>query len=309
MLTPTQARVIDPILTTQSRGYQHPESVGHLIFPTASVSVRGGKRIEFNKESFKLYNTARAPGAATKRIDFGYQGVAYSLEQHSLEGKVPFEIMQEAGRVPGIDMGARAVRVVQDIMSLRKEYLQGTAARLAANYAGTNKVTLAGVNQWSDAGSNPKGDVNTAKEAIRANIGRYPNTMILGPKVFMDVSEHAAIKDQFKYTSADSITTEMLARYFNVEKVAIGKSIYADDNDAFVDIWGKDAVLAYVPMGQDGNMEVPSYGYTYQLDGTPYVETPYDERNAKSWFYPVTDEFSAELVGAEAGYLIQNATA
>ena len=54
---------------------------------------------------------------------------------------------------------------------------------------------------------------------------------------------------------------------------------------------------------------MPSYGYTYQLRGYPIVELPYEDRNPKSWIYPVTDEVQPVIAGAEAGYLISAAVA
>lgn len=305
MLNPSQARVIDPILSNYARGYSHPERVGHFLFPTATVPVRGGKRLEFGKESFRLYNSRRSPGAATKRVQFGYAGSNYSLEQSSLEGLVPFEIMQEAERVPGLDMAQGAIQMVMNIISLEKEVDQATKAQNAANYDNNHKVTLAGSDQWSHVDSKPKDDIKAAKEAVRSTSGRYPNTMIIGPKVFNVLDDHPAIVEKFKYTSSESITVEMLAKYFDVERVVVGKSVYANDDDEFIDCWGDTATLAYVPMG-DGNWQVPAYGYTYQLSGTPAAEEAYSERNAKSWIYPYTDEWSAELVGPDAGFLIQD---
>ena len=53
----------------------------------------------------------------------------------------------------------------------------------------------------------------------------------------------------------------------------------------------------------------PSYGYTYQLSGSPLVEEPYYDRNAKSWIYPVTRVEAPVMASASAGYLITNAVA
>lgn len=54
---------------------------------------------------------------------------------------------------------------------------------------------------------------------------------------------------------------------------------------------------------------LPSYGYTYQLNGYPQVEEAYFDRNAKSWIYPVTRVEAPVLAAAGAGFLITNAVA
>ena len=84
-----QARIIDPVLTEVTQGYRHPERIGHVLFPRVPVFARGGQIIEFGKESFRRYNTRRAPGTNTKRLEFGYQGKPFVLVQDALEGMVP----------------------------------------------------------------------------------------------------------------------------------------------------------------------------------------------------------------------------
>src|SRR5690606_25974123 len=67
-MTPQQVRVVDPVLSQVALGYRHPEHVGMALFPRVPVQVSGGQILEFGKESFRLYNSLRAPGAATKRV-------------------------------------------------------------------------------------------------------------------------------------------------------------------------------------------------------------------------------------------------
>jgi hypothetical protein len=55
----SQVRVVDPVLTEVARGYSNPAFVGSGLFPYVPVGVRGGKIVQFGKEAFRLYNTAR----------------------------------------------------------------------------------------------------------------------------------------------------------------------------------------------------------------------------------------------------------
>lgn len=303
-----QVRVIDPILTTVALGYQPPQNVGNYLFPRVPVQVSGGQVLEFGKEAFVLYNSRRAPGAATKRIDFGYAGKPFALVPDSLEGKVPREYLRDAAKVPGINLGSRAVRVVLNAMLLGLENDQAQLARTAANYAAGSTVALAPGSRWSDAGTTPTVDVLNGMEVVRETIGMYPNTAIISPKAFKALQTNASITDRFKYTSHESITTVMLQGLWDLERVFVGKAIYADPNGgAMTDVWGTDVVLAYVPL-QASSLEEPSYGYTYAMDGNPMVEQPYYDNNPKSWIYPVTYERAPVLSGIAAGYLIQTAS-
>lgn len=310
-LTPAQARVVDPVLTTIAQGYKNADFVGMSLFPSVPVQVRGGKILTFGKEDFAIYASARAPGANTKRIQVGYTSGSFALTDYSLEGTVPFELQQEASAVPGLDLGRASVMKVQNSIGLQLEKAQADLAILASGYASTHKNTaLSGTTLWSDlTNSDPIGDVEAGKEAIRADTGRRPNTMVIGPKVLKALRQHSKILDRIKYTGRDVPTPELLASLFGVSRVLVGDAIYTDAAGAFVDVWGKNVVLAYTELASVADMGAPSYGYTYRLGGYPLVEVPYQDRNAKSWVYPVTDSNAPVIAGATAGYLIQPAVA
>ena len=309
--TLSQPRVIDPILSEVAQGYKNSAMVGLNLFPSVPVAQRGGKIISFSKEDFALYNTVRAPGANTKRVQFGYTSGSYALEQHALEAVAPWEHQQEASRVAQINLAAMAVRKTQNIIALRLEKAQADLATTAASYGASNKVTLAGVNQWSDytGTSAPSKDIETAREAIRAQIGKRGNTVVMGAAVWAKVKQHPAIVDRIKYTGRDSVTTEMLAALWDVDRVLVGDAVYTDASGTMTDVWGKFVVVAYTEVGTVADLGEPNYGYTYRLDGAPYVEQGYQDRNAKSDIYPVTDEVSPVLTAAVSGYLISAAVA
>ncbi len=310
-MTLSQARVVDPILTTVAQGYQNNELVAQYLFPVVPVEQRAGKIIQFGREDFRLYNTGRSPGANTKRVQYGYLGNPYALTDHSLEGAVPFEIMQEANSVPGIDLGRVAVGKTQNTILLKSEYDAAAIALNAANYQAANKTTLAGASQWSDYSgtSAPSKDIETAKEAIRAATGKRPNMVLLSPKAFNALKQHPAIIDRLKYTGRDSVTTDMLATLWGVKEVRVGDAIYEDAAGALNDVWGKHVVVAYTELGSMADAGLPSYGYTYRLRNYPMVETPYMDRNAKLWAYPVNDARAPVMAASGAGYLITNASA
>jgi hypothetical protein len=311
-LSPTQARLIDPILSTVAQGYKNREMICDALFPVVPVAQRGGQVIQFGKEAFKLYSTRRAPGENTRRIQFGYAGISYSLQDDSLEASVPIENEQEAVAVPGIDLGALSVNGVQDILLLGLEKRAADLARLATNYQAANKTTLSGTSQWSDytGVSQPGRDVETGKEAVRAVTGKLPNTGVIGAQVFAKLKNHPTIIDRMKYTGRDVLTTDLLASMWDLDRVFVGGGIYSNDAEtAMTDVWGKDVILAFTQLGTVQNRGLPSYGYTYQLQNYPQVEEPYFDRSAKSWVYPVTRSENPVIASAISGYLITNAIA
>jgi len=305
-MNPTQVRVIDPILTNIAQGYAHPERVIHQLFPRVPVRQRGGQVIEFGRESFKRQKTRRAPGASTKRLQFGYEGKPFALVQDALEGQVPWEFMQDANQVPNIDLGTEAVNEVMNIMTLSLEIEGAELATDADNYPANHKETLTSTDQWSDDASDPGAQIDDYKETVRKKVGLRPNTLAINGAAFTRLSRHPKIREQFKYTSSDSVTAAMLAEYFNLRRIAVFETVYADEgSDVMNNVWPDVAVLAYVPE-QITSRRQPSFGYTYTLVGHPLTEEAYQDRNQKSWIYPVTYERAPVLSGIESGFLVSD---
>ncbi len=304
-LNPNNARVVDPILTTHARGYRSAGRVGLTLFPRVLVTMRGGKILTFGKEAFQLYGTRRAPGTAAKRISFGYDGLPFALTQDAVEAPVPREFQQEAAAVPGIDLGQRAVNLVLDVQSLTLEAEQADIATNAANYDVNHKIALAGTDKWSADTGTPVTDINTGKEAVRQGIGLRPNTLVMGPEAWNAARSNPSVLAYFKLNDGTQVTQEQFKKLVEVDTLVVGESVIWDDTaNKFVNIWGNCAVLAYVPSSVSGQ-EQPSYGYTYTLTNSPFVEAPYWENQSKSWIYGVTDDRAPVLTGMSAGFLIE----
>lgn len=304
-----QVRVIDPVLSTVALGYANPDNVGNVLFPKIPVPKRGGRVIMFSKESFYKYNARRAPGGDVARVMYGYTSDPIALVQDALEGQVPREWLEETADVPNLDLSKMAVTNAMRSIALLLEIEQAELAQDASKYDSNHKITLSGTSMWSNTASNPKAQMDTYKEAVRASIGAYPNALALSPSDKIALANHPTIIDKFKYTSADALTEVMLARYFELDIVVTGKAVYVPEgNETAVqtDVW-TDSVLAYVPKA-NYNMGVPSYGYTYQLAQQPLVEQGYYEQKSRSWLYPVTYDRRPYLTGMQAGFLISGAS-
>jgi hypothetical protein len=305
-----QARVVDPVLSQHARGYRQPGLVGRFLFPLAPVPTYGGQIITFGKEAFRSYNSKRAPGAATKRIDFGYQGEPFAIVPSALEAKVPRELMRDAAQVPGINLSSRAVNTVMRALWLEHEVACAALATNPANYDVAHKTALVGVARWTNAASDPSKDIEAGKEAIRATIGVYPNTCVISAKAMAALRYNAKILDRVQHVSITSVTVDLLKTLWGIPNIVVGEAVVAvDPNDAFGDVWGPDVVLSYASMGGDANanVEEPSGGYTYYIEGHPMVEQPYWDSNAKSWIYGVSFDNRPVQSAQTAMYLIEDA--
>lgn len=313
-LTPSQARVVNPVLSSMAQGIQQNDLVGNYLFPAVDVPLRGGQILTFGREAFMQYsNLNRAPGTSTPRVQFGYSGSTYALVDYSIEGKVPIEIEQDAMNSSfSLDHAAVALNGASRILQLRLEIAQATLATTLNNHAVSNRTTLSGTAQWSDFGttSNPLSDIETGKEAIRAGTGRRSNLGVMGPAVWAKLKYHPILKDYTKYTGREVATLDILSDLTGIPNWYVGDAVFSNDaGTTLIDVWGKDVVLAYSELGSVANYGAPTFGYTYNLAGYPLAEEPYQDRNHKSQFFPVTRAEAPVIAGQLAGYLIKSCVA
>ncbi len=306
--TLAQVRVTDPILTTVVQGYRDPEFVGSYLFPEIPVDISAGKVVEFGREDFRLANTRRSPGADTKEIMFGHLGRPYVLEDHGLDGKLPREHQRDAAVLPGIDLASRVTMRTMRTIRRGLEVDQAALAINAANYDANHKIALTGTAKWSDPASKPLAQIVSYSEAIRTSTGMRPNTLHLSALAFSALQQNESILDKIKYTAKGVVTTELLAALLNVKNVWVGDSVSADDTAAatLTDIWGNNAILAYVPGQSAIDQGEPSYGYTYVMKGHPSADQTYWDAKKRSWLFPVNFERVPVLTGIASGFLIQN---
>jgi hypothetical protein len=310
-MNPATARVVDPIITAVARGYESQDAaIANVLFPTVTVTQRAGRLIVFGKEDFDVVSSQRAPGASTKRVSFGYGDTNYNLADYSLEAVIPRELIEEASNGPGIDLVAMHVRKVQNQMALEREVHAATLARTAGNYPTANKVALSGTDRWTDPASNPFVVIEAGKEAIRKATGKRPTVLELGPVVLSALRTHPIVLDKLSTaTDRTPATLAQLSALFEVAMVVEGQAVKNNAAGTFDDVWGNDAILAYVTPKSMQEMGSQCFGYTYQLAGYPFAEEGYEDRNRKSWIVPYTDARKPYLVGANGGYLIQSAVA
>ncbi|MDE2577947.1 MAG: major capsid protein [Hyphomicrobiales bacterium] len=316
-----QARVVDPILTTQVRGYTNAQFIFPELFPYADIPVRGMRVVRFGQEAFRRESTRRAPGADVAAITVGYESDPVTLAQDALDAVVPREYSEEAGAVPGIDVASMAVQQVLDKVDLGYEIDCANLALNPANYAAKGKTALAGGDLWSNPTAKILTQMKDFKSDFAKRIGRQPNVLVMGLDEINALTENDNVKEQFKYTSGDSITVDMVARYLQLDKIVVGEAIHLPDGAADGEgelIWKGGALLAYVNRGGSPTAKVaasssatasylaPSFGYSYRLRGYPIVEQPYWNQSRRSWLYGVTQERQAVAAMPDAGFLIQN---
>ena len=299
--------VVDPALSNVSIKYMNDTFIADKIFPVVKVSKQTGKYYIYDKANLRINDTARAASSAANEVDFGLSMDSFSCDDHAQKEFVADEIQAqaEAALNPLID----ATENVTEALLLDRENKLATLISSTANVS--QNVTLAGTAQWNDfVNSDPIGDIRTARATIHQNTFRKPNTLILSQQVFDMLSDHTAIIDRVKYSQLGVLTTDLLSRLFQVEKVLVGEagmnSAKEGQAETMAYVWGKNAIVAYI--SPRVTVKQVTFGYTFTYS-TRVVKRWRDEDREGTYVRVGKDNYTHKIVSQSAAYLIKNAIA
>jgi len=328
---------VDPILTTLAQGYMLPETnIANFIAPVVDTPTRAGRTLRFGKEAFAVNDYRRAYGANIPAVQSRFDSDAYALEQEVVAWELPEEVIENAGEGPAqVDLRAIETRNAMSKLMNAYEVTVAEAVGTAASYETglaydtwtlfSNAATGEGAAAWSDATSEPIKDVLLMKRAVANQIGIRPNSMVLGSAVFDALLTNPQILERIQFTSADSIDTDVIARYFGLERgirVAEGRQLTADGTLA--PVFPENAILLfYSPLSASDSVmpaggasaATPAFAYTYQLTGTPAVRPEYYVRERRVVRAEITVERAVNITGLGAtnkygsGFYIDNVLA
>jgi len=190
----------------------------------------------------------RAPGEESAGGGFRVDSTStYSCDVFAYHKDVADQIRANADA--SMDVDEDATRYVTNLFLIQRER-KWVTDYFALSIWDTDVVGTTNFVKWDDASSDPEADVDTGKAQILKDTGQEPNTLVVGYEVHKALKRHPLITERFKYTTADSITVDMLARFFEIDRYMVSKASYnsasenATDVNAF--IAGKNALLCYV---------------------------------------------------------------
>ena len=317
MMTLEQIRLKqNPILSSLLLGLGQGTFVAEQLFPRLPQTLSGITLAKTGDERLKKYNLRRAPGTATKRVDINYEGATYTVNQYSVEVPIPREMLREADESRRLNVGNHldvsriAMVTANDILLLDYEIEVATLATTAGSYASGHVLALAAGTKWSADTGTPVTDIRAAADVIRKKIGKRPNKLTLSADVFSAICTNVEVRSYLSSNQVGPATIDQLKTVLNVAEIVIGDAVWKDASGTGADVWGNNAILAYVPKiggnGTDISLAEPGFGFTNVIEGHPYAEAPYYDNGSKSWIYGATYERQANVAYNEAAFLFQN---
>lgn len=263
--TPGDVHVSQP-LTNISVAYIQSSSayIADKVFPVVPVQKQADSYYEYTKgDWFRDEAKPRAPGTESAGGGFNVTTKPYGCVVEAFHQDVDDQLRANADSQLMLDRAA--TEIVTQKLAIRRE-------RRWASAFFTTGVWSADVTPgilWSAASSTPGKDIENQKIAILKNTGMKPNTLVLGPEVMAVLKYNTDVRDQFKYTSAESIDEAMLARYFGVQRLFVAEAVYNSGAEGATDamglIYGKHALLCY--SAPSPSLMSPTAGYTFMWSG------------------------------------------
>lgn len=260
MSQPTSSDVhIDAALTDFSIAYIQDQTnfVAGRALPVRSVPHKSDKFFIFNKNDWLRDDAVkqRAPGEPAPRSGFTISNDSYSAE--AWWTAVPMSDMVTANADPALPVDRACTALVTQRCLIRRER-QFASTFLATGVWATDKIGGTDFTAWDDYSSDPQKDIDSGKKQILSQTGFEPDKLVVGYSVHQALKRHPLIKDQIKYTSSESITEAIIAKFLEVDEYLVMRAPYATNQEGatgtYAGIDYTDALLMY---SKDGGIMMP----------------------------------------------------
>ena len=314
MPQPTSLDVhVDAILTNISVAYMQESYafVASRAFPQVSVNKQTDKYFTYTQaDFFRDQVQRRADGTESAGTGYGLSTASYSCDVYALHKDIGDQTRANADAPLNPDMDA--TRFLTQQMLIRQE-VEWAAAAFTTGVWGTDATPSP---LWDAASSTPIADVEVAKNTVLTNTGYVPNTVIMSYKVMSALMDNSDIIDRIKYTSQDSVSEELLARLFGVDRVMVMAGTYNTAAEgataSYSQIGDKDVLVAYV--APSAGLMVPSAGYTMlwngvsQGFGTSTAVARYRMDTLRADRIEIESAWDTKIVSSALGYFLSNVT-
>ena len=299
---------VDQLLTNVSIGYSNAGYIADQIFPVVPVDKQSDKYLTYDKSHwFRNEAKIRATGTKSERGGWNYSSDTYFCDRFSYGHEIYDEERDNADNAFQLDSDAAEFATDKILMQREVAFASGF---FTTSVWGTDKTGGTDFARWSDyAGSNPLVDVSDWMDTIEASIGREPNRLVMGKQVWSKLKWHPDLIDTIKYTQRAQMGIELAATLFEVERILVGRAIYttspegtAEASVTYSRIWGKHALLIYVP--NTPSLRQPAAGYTFTWQRVPsslrYIKRMRDEEREAD-IIEANAYYDHKVTGAAAG--------
>lgn len=270
MPQPTLSAVhVNRPLTNISLAYIQAQTnfIAARCFPRVPVEKRSDLYFRYSKADFlRDEMQKRAPATESAGAGYALDTDSYVCDVWSLHKDLDDQIVSNYD--DPLDAGRDATQYLtqQGLIRLERQF---ASDYMGSGIWGTTVTGGSGFTQWSDPSSDPETDVSLGRTTILQNTGMMPNRLVVSHPVHEALKKHPVIKDRFKYTTSESVTEDMLSRFFEIDQYLVSRAVYNSAKEGAAGTYGfavgKHALLCYANPAP--SLMVPSAGYIFTWRG------------------------------------------
>lgn len=297
---------VNSILTNISVAYKAQGHIADELSPAVTVVKESDLYFVYGKDTMSLPETIRADKAESNMATFNVSTASYTLQFHGIKDLVSDRQRENADKPlqPDVD----TTEFLTDVIKLRREVDLQAIVQTAANWA--NATSLTSTLAWNSntVTSNPITFVDSATSVVLLNSAKRPNTVVMNDLVFNAVKEHQSIVDRIKYTSADSVSPQMIARLFRIDKILVPEVTYntADEGaaDSMSRVWNDTVFIGYIDPKPAIKKVTALTTFWQSRMGKPYVTKKWREEKNEADAIEVNAAFQNKVIASDCAYLI-----
>jgi hypothetical protein len=268
MANPTKNEVhVNKPLTNISVAYMQDLNafVADQVFPKVAVAKQSDRYIVYDKADFyrdemKLRAPASESAGAGFRID---NTPTYYCAVYALHKDIDDQLRANVDEP--INLDEDTTKFLTQKMMLKKDKI------FVENYfkTGVWGTDYTPSTLWSAANSTPVKDIDAQKDSVYKKTGYMPNVLVVTSDVHTVLKNHPDVLDRVKYTQQATISEQLLASLFGVQKYLVLRTIEnkaAEGASADFDfLASKKALLVYAASAP--SLMTPSAGYSFVWQG------------------------------------------
>ncbi|KKL95297.1 hypothetical protein LCGC14_1856030 [marine sediment metagenome] len=294
--------------------YNEPDAyVADKVFPIVYVQKQTDIYPKYDRGFFFADEgnaMLRAPGTKAVRAGFTIdKSNTFSCQNWAVGFAIPDEL--RANVDAPFDMDRDGTLLITELISIRRERAWASAFMAGSVWTGSSTGSDITVGtKWDDVTSDPIADVKAQARAVHNNVGRRPNTLLIGRIVWDRLQDHPDILDRIKGGATPGniaiANKANVAAVLDVERILVGDSVYRSSNEGaatltLATIMDDDALLIYLPPRP--SLLAPAGGYTFVWESVvsgrsapqfmrKYRESPekQDVLETHTWFDHVATE-------------------
>ena len=304
---------IDPVLTGIVIAYKNNMLIADQVLPRLTPNL---PKMKFTWWRFDFGQFITVPDSkvgrksAPNEVEFEATDVEDKTDDYGFDDVIPLDDINNAPA--GYDPRAFSAQALIDLVLLDREVRVAKKVFNSANYAASNKETLAGTSQWSHADSKPIVQITEAADSMIMR----PNNMVLGRVEWTALRTNPSVLRSLTVSGAgDGLANKRaVADLLELDDIIVGEgwinSAKKGQPVSRSRAWGDKALLFHkAPLASSINA-TPTYGWTAQYGDRVSGSMDEPKIGMRGSVRVRSGESVKEVISApELGYLFEDVVA